>query len=156
MWAPGKAVEDLGWRVGICLSGTWTGLSLARGSALVGGPRAAKLLRPSSCSPRRRWMDLAFHGPGAGIVIVKGRPTASPGWQRLTWHRVRHHADREPRPGGGLTYNWMGQRKSAAGLRVTVTSPRLCAVSTAWAEVRRNGVVPGVKVTLFTAHRPPR
>ena len=31
----------------------------------------------------------------------------------------------------GFLYTWIGQRKSAAGLRVMVTSPRLWAVRTA-------------------------
>ena len=110
----------------------------------------------SSYSPRRRCLDLAFHDRGTGVVIVKGRVQGIAGAGKAHMlARARRHAGRGGHP-GGLTYNWMGQRKSAPGLRVTVTWPRLCAVRTAWAEVRRNGVVPGVKLTSFTAHRPPR
>ena len=118
--------------------------------------RAARLPRPffmlaqtpghgPGHSRSRNWRrDRERPGPGhrRGGKGPHAHACASPRWPRWT-----------PR---GLTYNWMGQRKSAPGLRVTVTWPRLCAVRTAWAEVRRNGVVPGVKLTSFTAHRPPR
>jgi hypothetical protein len=100
------------------------------------------------------------HGPGLSRSRNGHRDRERPahltaGWGRLTWPRMQVATLAEVHP-GDVTYNWRGQRKSAAGSRVTVTSPRLCAVSTAWAEVKRNGVVPGVKVTTFTAHRPPR
>ena len=119
---------------------------------VAGGEVAQAVL----CLPRRRCMDLALHDRGTGVVIVKGRVQGIAGAGKAHMlARARRHAGRGGHP-GGLTYNWMGQRKSAPGLRVTVTWPRLCAVRTAWAEVRRNGVVPGVKLTSFTAHRPPR
>ena len=118
--------------------------------------RAAGLPRPLFMLTRT-----PVHGPGLSRSWNghrdRERPSPWPyrGGKAHLAMLARGHAGRGEPP-GGLAYNWRGQRKSAAGSRVTVTWPRLCAVSTAWAEVRRNGVVPGVKVTTFTAHRPPR
>ena len=155
MWAPGKAVEDLGWRVGTASVGRglgclWPGnLSswVARGGEVARAVFMFAQARRHGPGLSRSWgwhrdRERPAHGP-AGV----GKAPMAPGCVTM---------QAEERAPAGLAYNWMGQRKSAAGLRVTVTSPRLCAVSTAWAEVRRNGVVPGVKITLFTAHRPPR
>src|SRR5207247_10342346 len=51
--------------------------------------------------------------------------------------------------------SWMGQRKSIAGTRVTLTSPAAAAASTAAADVSRYGVTPGSQDTALQAQGPP-
>ncbi len=52
-------------------------------------------------------------------------------------------------------YGWIGQRKSAAAFRVTVTIPALCADRTACSEVSSVGVTSELKVTVKTLQAPP-
>ena len=91
--------------------------------------------------------------PGVGVMAVK-RPAHGTAGEREGSHRALASSC-SPRRHPGLTYNRRWPWKSAAGSRVTVTWPRICAALRSRVEVRRYGVVPGVKVTLYTAHRPP-
>jgi len=63
-----------------------------------------------------------------GSDVPRNQPVA-----RTSLDRLRLPFD----AGDSQPYGWTGQRKSAAGTRVTVTSPADAAVWTAWAPVSR-------------------
>ena len=66
---------------------------------------------------------------------------------------VGREPHRGPRPSG--LYCVMGQRKSCAGWRVTVTCPLAAAADTSDPDFRRYGVTPAVNVTVKTSQSPP-
>jgi hypothetical protein len=130
------------------------------GGSRPGGHGGARSSRPSGRRRRsRRPRGRARTDPDKRIVDA---PRAEPASERVWSHAPRALSGRLPRwrgagprqrppaPGQGWV---IGQRKSAAGSRTTVTSPALSAAMTASSEVNRYGEP--VNVTRYTAQSPP-
>jgi hypothetical protein len=127
----------------------------------------------SSPRPSGRWTRARTRRPSRGCRCTSCRARSSPrtnsspaqprDCRRSRTSRRSSSGPAGTRPSRNRTgsarmrcyFRVMGQRKSAPGSAVTVTSPAAAAACTAVAEVSRNGATPWPNVTVDTAHRPP-